>query len=198
MSDSKTNNSLTKIIDQIADMSENEDQVSVDDIVSVIGRRAFGPFLVFIGLFLVVPGVSDIPGVPILCGLLVILLLSQQLLGRDSIWLPAFLLRRSVDNSYIEKSLEYARKPAQTIDSLTSSRLTFLVNNETSHYFSAIVCILAALITPLTTFIPFSANVVGLCFLLFGLAFVTRDGIIMLLAYASFIGIGALLGINFL
>jgi hypothetical protein len=135
-----------------------------------------------------VPGASDIPGVPIACGAIVVLTVGQQLFGRETIWLPEWLLRRSVKEKYIDKSLQYADKPARFIDRITTKRLTFLVENRVSYYISAIICILISLLTPATTVIFLSANLVGVCLLLFGLAYITDDGLVMLLSYLVFFG----------
>jgi len=188
-----SNHCLQDILTKIDDMSQHEQQVSVDDVLSVIGRRSFGPLLVFIGVVLALPGVGDIPGVPIIFGGMILLTVGQQFVGRSHIWLPDWLLQRSIKQDYVHKTLSYTEKPARFIDSITSKRLSQLVDNNISWYVSALACLSIAVLTPAMTVVIFSANIAGICLFLFGLAYLARDGLIMLVSFLLYAGLLSLL-----
>lgn len=66
------------LLDQIEETTETDDQVSVDDILDLVGRRSFGPLLLLAGVITLLPIVGDIPGVPTLMATLVILIAVQR------------------------------------------------------------------------------------------------------------------------
>ena len=191
--DPNKSHSLQDILQQITEMSQGRDRVSVDNILDAIGRRSFGPLLVFLGLVLAVPGVGDIPGVPIVFGSIVILTVGQQLFGRKHIWLPQWLLNRSIKQKYVEKTFSYAKKPARYVDSVTTERLSILVDTKISWYLSALACLSIALVTPAMEVVLLSANVAGVCFFLFGLAYMAHDGLVMLISFLLYGGLVTLM-----
>lgn len=188
---------LEQVVEQIDHMSKEQERVSVSDVLRVVGRRSFGPLLVFIGLLLAIPGVGDIPGVPVLFGLLILLTVGQQIIGRSHIWLPGWLLRRSAKTEYVQKTLSYARRPAHVIDAWTTERFDTLVTNRVSVYLSSLACISIALLTPAMEIVLLSANVAGVSLFLFGLAYVAHDGLVMLLSFLVYASLLALLVIGF-
>lgn len=190
---SDTSNSLQDIVIKIANLAQDRDSVSVDDVLKTIGRRSFGPLLVFLGLVLAVPGVGDIPGVPSIFGIIILLTVGQEFVGRTHIWLPGWLLQRSIKQKYVQKTMQYAEKPARCIDRLTTKRLSVLVNNRISWYLSVFACLTIALLTPAMEVVLLSANVAGVCLFLFGLAYVSKDGLIMLLSFLLYGGLVSLL-----
>ncbi len=184
---------LENVVQKVTDMSQDKDRVTVSDVLDVIGRRTFGPLLVFIGLILAIPGVGDIPGVPVLFGAIIILTVGQQVVGRSHIWLPDWLLRRSVKRKYLKKSLAYAKRPARKVDQWTTERLDVLVTNKISIYASSLACLSISILTPAMEVVFFSANIAGVCLFLFGLAYLAHDGLVMLLSFAVYLGLLTLL-----
>ena len=190
---SNPDHQLQNILQQLTDMSQGRERVSVDDVLHTLGRRSFGPLLVFLGLVLAVPGVGDIPGVPVVFGVIITLTVGQLLFGRKHIWLPGWLLARSIKQKYVVKTFSYAKKPARYVDSLTTRRLAVLVDTKISWYLSALACLSIALVTPAMEVVLLSANVAGVCFFLFGLAYIAHDGLVMLLSFLLYGGLVTLL-----
>ena len=186
-------NNLTDILDAIEAKGQDAERISLDAILDAIGRRSFGPIVMIIGLFLVVPGLSDIPTVPSLMGILLVLLVGQLAFHREHIWLPGWLLRRSVKERHLRKTLSYARRPAAFIDRISGERLTFLVRNPITRVLSAILCVTFAFATPFMEVVPFSANVAGLSIFLLGLALTAVDGLILVLALTLYLSTAALI-----
>lgn len=174
---------LEELIDQIAIAAHNGDPVSLDMIMDEIGRRSFGPLLLFAGLIAMAPIVGDIPGVPTLLGLFVLITSLQLLLGAEHFWLPQWLLNRSVSQRSLDKSLGYLRRPARWVDRYIRPRWGLLTNRWASNAI-AVVCMAVAIAMPIMEFIPFSANGAGAVLSAFGLALIARDGLLAAIAMA--------------
>ncbi|MEX2574714.1 MAG: exopolysaccharide biosynthesis protein [Balneolaceae bacterium] len=174
-------NQLFDIIEE--SVNETDEQVTLGNILKVIGSRSFGPTLLFAGIITLAPIVGDIPGVPTIMGTFVFLISVQLLLGKKSFWLPDWILNRSVKPEKLSKSIEWLRRPAKFIDRFLKPRLTTFSTGIATH-FIAVTCILVAAAMPIMEFVPFSANGAGAVLTLFGLTLIARDG---LLAVAAFV-----------
>lgn len=193
-SDSQPKN-LEAMLDLLRDVASEGDRVSLDDVFTTIGRRSFGPVVLFAGLVTLAPLVGDVPGVPTIMGSIVLLTVVQLALRAKHFWLPAWLLARSVSSAKQRKAVAALRKPSRFIDRLLKPRLTVMVRG-VSRYAVALACGVTALMTPAMEFIPFSANGAGLIWVLFGLALITQDGFVALLGYCLTGGVLAIIVVN--
>lgn len=179
--------SLEDLIEQLRSISSEVDPVELQVILQQIEQRSFGAILIVAGIIVLAPIVGDLPGVPTVAALLVILTAGQILAGRGYFWLPRFLLRRSIQRRHLQRALDFMLRPARFADRLLYHRLAFF----TGHAFTFIVAAAAlavGLVMPLLEFIPFTANLAGLALFAFGAALITRDG---LLAMVSLLLTGA-------
>jgi hypothetical protein len=181
---------LSELIDKMADASGQRERVSLDEVLDSIGTRSLGPLLLVAGLITLAPVIGDIPGVPTIMAILVLLIAGQLLFRREHLWLPQWLLKRSISRSKMQKMLDWSRKPARFVDRYTHPRMTRLVEGKGQHLV-ALVCIAIALAMPLMEFVPFSANFAGLALSSFGLALISRDGA---LAMVALVVVGLLIG----
>ncbi|HEX6997657.1 MAG TPA: exopolysaccharide biosynthesis protein [Gammaproteobacteria bacterium] len=172
---------LEELLDRMLDVSEERDPVSLGDLLDAVGRRSFGPLLLLAGLIILMPLVGDIPGVPTVMGLVVLLISGQLLLRRPYFWLPGWILRRSIAAEKLRKALGWLRKPARFVDRWLRPRLTKLVDGAWV-YVIALVSSGLSLATPLMELVPFSANGAGAVLTAFGLALIARDGLMALIA----------------
>ncbi|MBT2772426.1 exopolysaccharide biosynthesis protein [Halomonas sp. ISL-60] len=186
---------LTDLISSIEHMKQDASRVSVDNVVQAVGRRSFGPLLLVAGLITLAPIIGDIPGMPTLMAVLVLLVSVQLLTGRESFWLPGWLLKRSLSRQKFDKGIKWMKKPARWIDGLLQVRLPWLTGYIGIRV-TAVVCLLIALAMPPMEFIPFSANGAGLALALLGLGLVARDGIALLLGFALFAATCVLIVMN--
>ena len=182
MSDTREAPNLTELIHTMERMERENAQVSVDDVVHAVGRRSFGPLLLLAGLITLAPIIGDIPGMPTLMAVLVLLTSSQLLVGRETFWLPKWLLNRSLSRQKFDKALHYMKKPAKWVDGLLGVRLAWMTGYIGIRV-TAFACLLVALAMPPMEFIPFSANGAGLALSLFGLGLVARDGLMLALGF---------------
>ncbi|MGC1954649.1 MAG: exopolysaccharide biosynthesis protein [Gammaproteobacteria bacterium] len=190
MNDNPEPKSLEQVLDRIAAAAPNQDRVSLREIVTPLGPRAFGPWLVLAGLITLSP-VGDIPGTPTIMALLVLLISGQLLFHRSQFWLPSWMLKRSVARHKLETGVKWMRRPARFIDGVLRTRVTALTGN-VGGYTIAGTCILIALAMPPMELVPFSATGAGIALVAFGLALIANDGLVALLAFGfTIVTIGA-------
>lgn len=173
---------LEDLLDRI-EQAIDGNRVSLDEIMDVIGHRSFGPVLLLAGLVMLAPIIGDIPGVPTLMAIVVIMTAGQVLFFREHLWLPHWILERSVERDKLCKVLDWTRKPARWIDKVLRPRLTILTRR-TGLYLVALVSVAVCAVVPAMEFIPFSANLAGLVLTAFGLALIAHDGLVAAVAFA--------------
>lgn len=190
MKDASENTNLMDLIDRIEKAAQKEDKISVDDILKAAGRKSFGSLLFLAGIITLAPLIGDIPGVPTIMGIIVLLTSLQMLLQKESLDLPQFILKKSVNGNKLLKSADKIKKPVNYIKRVLRPRLTVLTDGFML-YVIAVICFCTALLLPVMEFIPFSANIAGFILTFFGLSILTNDG---LPALITLIFIGIVLG----
>lgn len=171
---------LSHLLNRLGRAAPGDTRVTVEAMIDVIGRRSFGPLILIAGLVTVSP-IGDIPSVPTMVAIIVILISSQLIWGRSSFWLPGWLLRRSVSRKRFRKSVSWMKKPARTVDRLLGPRLGMFVHGVAIRVIAA-VCLLIALAMPVMEFVPFTATGAGVALTAFGLALISDDGLMALVA----------------
>lgn len=174
---------LEQLLDRITEAARGHDRVSLGGILEMVGRRSFGPLLLFGGLIALSPVIGDTPGVPTTVGIFVLLITGQLLFGREYVWLPRWLLKRSVARDTLCKALGWLRMPARYVDRLLRPRLTALTHT-VGMYVIASVCVVIAAAMPVMEVVPFVANGAGAALTAFGLALVAHDGLLAIFAFA--------------
>ncbi|QOR40984.1 exopolysaccharide biosynthesis protein [Billgrantia diversa] len=162
---------------------EDSDRVTLGNVLNEVGRRSFAPLLLVAGVITVLPVVGDIPGVPTLMALLVLLVAVQLLFRAHHFWIPKFLLNRSVSKKKLDKAVSWSRRPARFLDKFLKPRLTFLTHGP-GVVAVALACIVIALAMPPMEVVPFTANGAGLALTLFALSLMAHDGLLAALAFA--------------
>lgn len=166
----------------------NGPRVSVEEIMDAVGHRSFGPLLLLAGLLGMTP-VSAVPGAPSMIALITLLVASQLLIGRDSFWLPEFLLKRTVKADSLQKTVRAAASPARVVDRMVRPRLQVLTG-PVADRIVALICVILALAVPPLEFLPFVAFIPSAAIATFGLGLIARDGLLVLIAFT--ISAGAL------
>lgn len=173
------------MLDRFEELAEDQEKIPVGDLMDAVGRRSFGPLLLMAGIVMAAPGISDIPGVPTLTGIFVLIVCVQILCGREDFWLPGWLLRCKISQKLLKKlsSSTFSRGAAKGIDRFVTERLEFLAGPG-SNYMVAAVCTALAVLSPLTELVPLSGIGVGMAFVAFGISLVARDGLMTLIGFA--------------
>lgn len=173
--------SLEALLDSLAGAAKYDD-VSLDELMDMAGRRSFGSLLLLAGLLTLAPVIGDIPGVPTILGTFVFLIAAQLLVGMEHFWLPRWLLDRSVKRSSLEGAIRWMRSPARFVDRLLKARLLSLVTGAAKQAI-ALTCMGVAVSMPVMEVVPFSANAAGAVLTVFGLSLIARDGLLALFAF---------------
>ncbi|WP_035724229.1 exopolysaccharide biosynthesis protein [Fodinicurvata fenggangensis] len=168
--------------------SGSAQQVSVDELMDAVGYRSFGPLLLLIALIAMSP-LGGIPGVPTLFAFCTIAVAGQLLVNQKHLWLPNFILRRSVEQEKLSAFLERLRPMARRVDAIARPRLTHLISGPGLKV-AALCCILVALTVPPLEVVPFAAVIVWLAIGAFGLSVILQDGAIALVGLAIALGGG--------
>jgi len=175
--------SLDELLENIGDVDGSDRSVKFGEVLDSVGRSSFGPLLALAGVVTLFPIIGDIPGVPTVMAMIVLLTCVQMLLGQGHFWLPSWLLERQISKDKLRKAVNYSRRPARYIDHFIGPRLPALTGRVGSYTIGA-DGIIVALAMPFMEFIPFSANIAGAALLMLGLALMVRDGVLAILAHA--------------
>jgi len=178
-----TSQPIEDILDELNRAADQHDPLTFGDVMDVLGNHSFASVLLLIGLIMLIPGPADIPGVPVVLGLIVILVAVQIVMHREHLWIPNWMERRQVRAERAKKMVSWVRRPASWMDQLTKPRYQWLIDHA-GVTLIAIACILIAMTTPILEFIPFSANVAGAAIAAFSVALMARDGLIAGMAIA--------------
>ena len=182
------------ILDDLADVAEENGRVRVRTLVEAFGHRGYGALLLAPALLEISP-LGAVPGVPTALALVVLLFAVQIVLGRDHMWLPDVVGQRTVDGDTLRAATRKMRPVAGRLDAWSHGRLDRLVERPFTQV-AAGMCAALTLAVPPLEIVPFASTVPMAAIAVFGLALVVRDGVLMLFAIAlSFaaLGIGAVL-----
>jgi hypothetical protein len=190
MKDDCAPESVGDVLERVEEAGGAEERVTVGDIVHRIGEGAFPPLILVPALIIVTPA-SAIVGLSTFFGVMIALVAVQMVLGRDRLWLPSFILDRTVPHRRLERFIAYADHPGRILDRLTRRRLTMLVDPPLARLW-ALVCMLLALVIPALELVPMSATIIAATISLFALAMLARDGLLIvigLLVLAGAVGL---------
>jgi hypothetical protein len=182
MSPKKNVKTLTEVVERITSAGDHDDRISVAEILESVGQRSFGPVLLVPALIVLSP-ISGIPGVPTMGAVAIFLVAGQLLIGRDHVWMPQFMRRRSVSRERMGKAGRFLMPLARFVDKLVRPRLASLTRRPFDRVIAA-TCVLIALLMPPLEAIPFANVVTSAAVTAFGLALVAQDGLLAILAFA--------------
>jgi hypothetical protein len=179
---------VTDILERAREAAEEQGgDVTVGEVFDRLGARAHGPALLLLAVISLTPVIGGLPGVSFAVTVLVLLLMSHLLISRGGFYLPPVLARRSVDADALETGLRRVRPWAERLERVTRPRLEVMLN-PLAVRLAALVCIALALTMFPLGLVPFAIAVPSFVLGLFGLALVSRDGIVMALAFALSLG----------
>ena len=172
---------LSDIVGTLNDLAQEDDVVSIGRVIEKLGNRGYAPFLIVPAALEISP-VGGLPGVPTLLAFIVVLVAGQMLLGRNHLWLPELLRRRSLGSSKLSGALQRIDPAINRMDRWFShERLSSLTQSPATNV-AAFACILLALTVPPLEFIPFASTAPMAAIALIGIALLVHDGWLMLAA----------------
>lgn len=178
------------LLDAIA-TGDQDATVPLGEVFGGLGDRAFGMLLIVAAA----PGFIPIPGVAgALSGPLVVLVGLQLALRLRRPWLPAALARRGPRRSALARFRNALSPLLSRLERLVRPRMTWLLDHWAPQLVTGLLVLAVGLLLWLP--IPFTNYVFALLAVLFALAFLERDGALMLVAWlatgASVVIFGAL------
>lgn len=173
--------SIGDILSKLRDTASEEDRLSIDDVLSAFGRKAYGPLIVLIGLISLSP-IGSIPGASIGIAVLLILLMVQFIFVDKAPWIPDWIRDRSVESDRAQSSIEKVEPYAEWLEKFLKPRLEKFVESPWNIIAGIMVLVLALTLLPLAL-IPWGVAPPSLVIAIIGLALVTHDGQAMLIAF---------------
>lgn len=170
------------------------ERIAIGDVVDQVGRRGHAALLMVPALVLVSP-LSGIPGMSVLMGALIVLCASQMALGLSRVWLPGPVRRLTISRDRFGKAAPFLTGMARAIDGSARPRLQGLVSRPVQRL-AAGSAVLLGLILPAFEVIPFSSSIVGVYLATMMAGFLTRDGLIVLLALVPLAALGAVVSVG--
>jgi len=184
--------SVGDVLDELDQLADKGDQVCVRDVLDDFGRRSFGPFMMIPALIEISP-LGGIPGVPTALALFIAVIAAQLVIGRDHIWMPEFVQRRSVESGKLHKAVEKLRGLGHWLDGHSQDRLEKLTVGIWLRFAGAVVIALCCTVPPLEL-LPFASTLPMLAIIMIGLGLTVRDGALLLSALI-FAGLAAAIGV---
>lgn len=178
--------SFSHLIESIAALAEDARvgdpaNLSVADIMAVIGRRSYGPLLLALGLFSISPA-TMLPGMTSVAALVTLAVSLQLAFGSSHLWLPRMLLRQNVTRASVRAATsDGLRKWARRLDRVLQPRFVFLSEPPFANA-TGLLCALAALATFPLSLIPFAPFIPGLAVTVLGIGLFARDGLLLILS----------------
>jgi len=170
---------------------EPQVRLSLRQMVDSLHESAFGIVL----LAVILPSFVPIPGGGMISGPLVVGMAVQMLCGMPQPWLPGFVARWGFKYHNLQQFFSKMERPLRWLDRLLQPRLSILVEPLLARMFTGLLLICSGILLSLP--IPFTNLLFAFQLLLFALALMERDGVLMLLnwlgalATALFFGIGS-------
>ncbi|WP_395344198.1 exopolysaccharide biosynthesis protein [Ningiella sp. W23] len=165
---------LTEILNKISDDTDG-DTTTINDVVSQLESRGFGPLLIAPALVALLP-TGAIPGIPSICGLSILLIVLQIIAGKSHPWLPNKLKKIEIGRDKLKSGVEKFEPYTKRIDKVFKPRLSFLTNEVGKRVISAVAGLTALLMIPLEI-VPFAAALPAAAVLMLGLSISTEDGV---------------------
>lgn len=170
---------MRAVIDALCDGDPNE-RLQLRELVGDLGRSTFG-VLLFIAIL---PALIPIPGVAgALSGPLVVLVGLHLLILLRRPWLPDFVARRGPQRSTLIRFDRNADRWLRWLEKLIRPRLTAITDHPAATVFTGLQLVLLGVLLALP--IPFTNYLFAGLLLIYALALLERDGVLMLIAWVA-------------
>ena len=166
-------------------------QMTLGRILQDLQQSAFGVFL-FVAIL---PSFIPIPGLGgAVSGPLVLLIGLQMVCGMRRPWLPGFVARRGPRRKTMHRFLDRIDGALRRLDRMLKPRRPLLLDPWPAHAFTGLLLILLGILLSLP--IPFTNYLFGFQLLLFALALLERDGLLMLVNWIAAVAAIAFFGFS--
>ena len=168
---------IDDIASQLDEVTQNGD-ATFGDVISKFGRTAFSTVLLMSALVLASP-LSGVPFASTVFGMLIFVIAGQAAIGTQTVWLPDFLMRKTVTADRVAKLQSTLHRFGTFFDKFRRARLRGVVGRAGQHVLFGI-CAVAGVFLPVLEFVPFSSSIAGAGIALTMLGVIGRDGLFVL------------------
>ena len=169
---------LSSLLEACAEAAPGR-QISVRDVLELLGDRSIWALLIVLALPMALP--IPLPGLSVPFGACMILVSAQLAMGRSHVWLPAALVRRSVDGAMFARLVRSMLPTLKRLEKAVRPRSEWMVA-EWMRVPVGGACLVLAIIIALP--IPLGHVVPGTAISLFSLGMIERDGLVVWLGLA--------------
>ncbi len=182
-SQDRTVHSVCDILEKLRKLADKQNRVSIGNVLNAIGDRSYGPALILPALIEITP-IGGIPGVPTFLAFIVALVAAQLLFGKEHLWLPQFVQKRAISADKLHKAADKLGGIAVRLDRWFHGRMPHFIKGVWPRIAAGMVILLCLTVPPLE-FVPFASTAPMAAIIAFGLAFLVRDGLLMLIAIGA-------------
>ena len=170
---------IRAVLDTLCD-GDPDDHLALRDLVGGLGHSTFGVllFISTIPAFIPIPGVAGALSGPlvVLVGLHLLILLRKP-------WLPEFVARRGPQRSTLIRFDRAGDRWLRGLEKLVRPRMTAMIDHPVATVFTGLQLVLLGVLLALP--IPFTNFMFAGLLLVYALALLERDGVLMLLAWVA-------------
>lgn len=170
------------MLDDLSALTHTHEQVSLGQVIDCIGRRGFGPLLMVLSVFLILP-IGMIPGVPGVVGIVTGMIGGLMLVGATRLHLPGRLARFSFGSRHLRAAVDRVRPYTHKLRRITRPRLLLLVRGALPLAFVALILMATGAVVFFVGFIPGLPFLMSLHVLFFGIGMTTRDGVMTVIGF---------------
>jgi hypothetical protein len=151
-------------------------EITVGDLTAGLKNRVFG----FVMMLFALPCVAPVPpGIPFLCGLVLLTCGAHLMIGREALWLPDTVAKRTIGRSALEQIVSKTVPIARRLEKVCRPRWVWLTSRLGRFFLG---CLVVALSVLLILPIPFLGNVPpGIAIAILALGFIERDGLVIVI-----------------
>ena len=177
--DSAEPQGMRAVIDALCDGDPGE-QLALRELVVDLGRSTFGVllFVATLPAFIPIPGLAGALSGPlvVLVGLHLLVLLRKP-------WLPDFIARRGPQRSTLIRFDRISDRWLRWLEKLVRPRLLGMIDHPVATVLTGLQLVLLGILLALP--IPFTNFLFGALLLLYALALLERDGVLMLISWGA-------------
>lgn len=176
-----THNKLrsSDILLNISQCTHDKEYFTYNELVALLGDRAFGIVMLFFALPSALP-FSSIPGVSFVFSIPIVLCTIQIILARTRFWLPQMIGKKTVMRKTINKVITTALPYLKKLEHWLKPRYLFMTSRFMEVINGLLILILAiCLMLP----IPFSNFIFSGLIIVVSLGIIERDGLFIALGY---------------
>ena len=179
---SQNEHPMESLIDDLQEVEEGG--VTINDLLTAFEHRPAGVLITLFAFIAALPVIGGIPGVSIATATLILIVQVRALTGRGNLNLPKWLggdtkLPEETLHTWLERSRAVSRR----IDSFLSGRLHVLTETTAARTLIHITVALLALSMYPLALVPMGVTAPAIGLVAFGLAMISRDGVMALIGY---------------